>query len=107
MFLLNIMALIKSAQKVLSQLPSCSHAGDLGLPLLLFKAPFLQVGQGAGVTASENREAPDASARGGGEILCGGGAADHAAHGATRHVAVRRDRLWRREEEERQETTGN
>lgn len=103
MFLLNIMAFIKSAQKVLSQLPSSSHAGDLGLPLLLLKAPFLQVGQGARVTASEHREAPDASAHGGGEILCGGGTADHAAHGATRQFTVRRDRLWRREEEEHQQ----
>ena len=54
------------------------HAGDLRLALLLLEAPFLQVGQGAGVAAAaaaaaEHGEAPDAP-RGGGQLHGGEGA---------------------------------
>lgn len=71
---------------------SCLHTGDLRLSLLLLKATFLQVGQGAGIPPSEHREAADASCSRR-ELLWRDGAADCAAHGATGHVAVDRQGL--------------
>lgn len=71
---------------------SCLYAGDFSFSLLLLKATFLQVGQGAGIPPSKHREAPDASGSWG-ELLWRGGAADRTAHRATGHVAVYGRRL--------------
>lgn len=39
----------------------CLHTGDFSFPLLLLKATFLQVGQGAGIPTSKHWEASNAS----------------------------------------------
>lgn len=60
----------------------CLHTGDFSFPLLLLKATFLQVGQGAGIPTSKYWEASNAS-NSWRQLLWRHGAADGVTYRAT------------------------